>query len=279
MSFGLTLEQVRHVNHPLPSTAPWGSVTECTRMPQYGFYRVEIHAGGAQPLHFHPGDAYRVYLEEGDAFVRTLNADGECAAGLLKAGTALSLPPYAVYSLASERGAMAYLFGPQSEGGLRSIAVETAEAAARALSAIDVTRFAVIGEATTDVREKYWGRIETILSNEVAAKRIFVRKGGQSSLEFHVEKRETYYIHAGLIRIGLRIGRAENHSIVLGPGDSYDVNPGVMHMRMALEDTIILEASTRDSDADSFLVEDGQTYKHIDAGSKASFTEEEEQPA
>ena len=36
-------------------------------------------------------------------------------------------------------------------------------------------------------------------------------------------------------------------------------------MRMGLEDTVILEVSTRDSDADSYLVEDGQMYRHIDA--------------
>ena len=65
--------------------------------------------------------------------------------------------------------------------------------------------------------------------------------------------------------MGLRIGRAENHSIVMSPGDSFDVRPGLMHMRMALEDTVIVEVSTKDSDMDSFLVEDGQTYRHIDS--------------
>jgi hypothetical protein len=49
-------------------------------------------------------------------------------------------------------------------------------------------------------------------------------------------------------------------------GESCDVRPGVMHMRMGIEDTVILEVSTRGSDSDSYLVEDGQTYQHIDAG-------------
>ena len=54
-----------------------------------------------------------------------------------------------------------------------------------------------------------------------------------------------------------------------------------MHMRMALEDTVIIEASTKDSDADSFLVEDGQTYRHIEKkiDSKPSLIEKQEQPA
>jgi len=37
-----------------------------------------------------------------------------------------------------------------------------------------------------------------------------------------------------------------------------------MHMRMAMEDTVIIEASTRDDDGDSYLVEDGQTYRHVE---------------
>jgi mannose-6-phosphate isomerase-like protein (cupin superfamily) len=136
-----------------------------------------------------------------------------------------------------------------------------------------------LGKPTTDVREKYWGRIESIFSGEIAAKRIFVQKGGQGSLEFHVEKRETYYIHSGLVRVGLRIGRAENRSIVMRPGESYDMQPGVMHLRIGLEDSVIIEVSTRDSDSDSYLVEDGQTYRHIDIDSQPTITEKQEQLA
>lgn len=263
MSYGLTLDQVRKINHPTPTSASWGSLTECTQMPQYGLYRIDLNASGAQPLHFHPSGPYQLFVEAGDVILRTIDAQGNPTTGIVQAGTTLDFPLYSVYSLASAKGATAYLFGPHTES-LQSIQVETQEAATKAIAALDATRLTTIGHPTSDIREKYWGRIETILATDVAGKRILVRKGGQSSLEFHVEKRETYYIHSGLIKIGLRIGRAENHSIVLGPGDAYDVNPGVMHMRMALEDTIIIEASTKDSDADSYLVEDGQTYRHVE---------------
>jgi D-lyxose ketol-isomerase len=280
MSYGLTLDQVRHVNHPVPAQqAAWGSLTQCTRMLQYGLYRIDLSAGGAQPLHFHPSGPYQLFIESGEVLVRLLDKDGRTTAGTLRAGGVLPLPLFRVYSLAGSVDATAYLFGPHSEEGLQSISVETQETASAAASSLFAEKLQDLGQSTTDVREKYWGRIETILSSDVAGKRILVRKGGQSSLEFHVEKCETYYIHSGLLKIGLRIGRAENHSIVLGPGDSYDVNPGVMHMRMALEDTVIIEASTRDSDADSFLVEDGQTYRHIDVDQKPTLIEKQEQPA
>lgn len=279
MSYGLTLDQVRHINHPAPTPASWGSITACTQMPQYGLYRIDLNSGAAQPLHFHPSGPWQLFVEEGAVLVRTVGPDGESSAGVVKAGSTLPFPHYAVYSLATHSGAVAYLFGPHVDEGLQSFLVETPAAAASAFAALNAAKLEEIGAPTTDIREKYWGRIETILATDVAGKRILVRKGGQSSLEFHVEKRETYYIHSGLLKIGLRIGRAENHSIVLGPGDSYDVNPGVMHMRMALEDTVIIEASTKDSDADSYLVEDGQTYRHIEVDSKPSLTEKQEQPA
>lgn len=278
-SFGLKLDQVTHVNHPAPSPTAWGSITSCTQMPQYGLYRIDLQAGAAQPLHFHPSGPYQLFVEKGEVILRILDQDGGSSTGIVPSGTLLPLPHYSVYSLASREGATAYLFGPHTEAELQSFPVETQATATGAASALFSAKLDVLGQPTTDIREKYWGRIETILASDIAGKRILVRKGGQSSLEFHVEKRETYYIHSGLIKIGLRIGRAENHSIILGPGDSYDVNPGVMHMRMALEDTVIIEASTKDSDADSFLVEDGQTYRHIEIDSKPSLIEKQEQPA
>jgi mannose-6-phosphate isomerase-like protein (cupin superfamily) len=279
MSYGLTLDQVREIHHPAPVHAAWGSIIACTQMPQYGLYRIVLSTEAAQPLHFHPSGPYQLFVENGEVIVRLIDQDGRASAGIVQAGTLLPLPLYSVYSLASREGGTVYIFGPHSREGLQSFSIETQDAAINAASSLFSARLENIGQPTTDVREKYWGRIETILSSDVAGKRILVRKGGQSSLEFHVEKRETYYIHSGLLKIGLRIGRAENHSIVLKPGDSYDVSPGVMHMRMALEDTIIIEASTRDSDADSYLVEDGQTYRHIEIDSNPSLTEKQEQPA
>ena len=63
---------------------------------------------------------------------------------------------------------------------------------------------------------------------------------------------------------GTRIARARNTSFVLDKGDVFHIPVGFMHMRMALEDTVIIEFSTLDDDGDSHIVEDGKTYKHID---------------
>lgn len=271
MPYGLTLDQVRQTNKPKPHIKHWGSITSLTEMAEFAMGRMEIAAGGAQQLHFFAG-AYQAFVECGEVVVRSLDSLGNEHAGVVHAGQVLPLPRQLVHGFSSIGGAVIYVFGPHTADRFEAVYTETEEAARQAAAALIPAELPDVGQPTTDVREKYWGRIETIFSEDVAAKRIFVRKGGQSSLEYHVEKSESYYIHSGLLRVGLRIGRAENHSIVMGAGESYDVRPGVMHMRMGLEDTVIIEVSTRDSDSDSYLVEDGQTYRHVDATDKTTTT-------
>jgi|TARA_R110001592_G_C12706924_1_gene707390 mannose-6-phosphate isomerase len=114
-----------------------------------------------------------------------------------------------------------------------------------------------------DVVEKYWGNMFAIFENDnFCVKRIFMKKDSQSSLEYHVKKKEMYFIESGTLKVGLRVGRAKNTSLILEKGEIFHINPGLMHMRMALEDTVIIEVSTKDDDSDSHIVEDGTKYTH-----------------
>lgn len=113
--------------------------------------------------------------------------------------------------------------------------------------------------------EKYWGNMMTLFENDsYTVKRIFMKKDTQSSMEYHIKKEESYYIESGRLKIGTRIGRAKNTSLTLEKGDIFHIPVGFMHMRIALEDTVIIEFSTLDDNEDSHLVEDGKTYKHIE---------------
>ena len=110
--------------------------------------------------------------------------------------------------------------------------------------------------------DKYWGFIQSIYADdEFTLKEIFMKAGTQSSMEYHLSKDEKYFIREGKLKLGLRIGRAQNKSIILEKGDVYQVPPGLMHMRMAIEDTTIIEWSNKDDDSDSNIVEDGKTYE------------------
>lgn len=111
-------------------------------------------------------------------------------------------------------------------------------------------------------KEKYWGHISTIYQNSKGSiKVIKMLENKQSSMEFHINKKESYFIISGKIKLGLRYSRAKQKSIYLPVNSSFMMKPGTMHMRMSEKETTILEMSTRDADNDSIIVEDGLKYK------------------
>ena len=114
-------------------------------------------------------------------------------------------------------------------------------------------------------KTKYWGEITTLFDQDgYTVKRIWMNAHTQSSLEYHVKKKESYYIESGCLKVGLRIGRGKNTSVTLNQGDVFHIPPGLMHMRIAMLDTVIIEVSTTDDDSDSHIVEDGKTYKFVE---------------
>ena len=68
----------------------------------------------------------------------------------------------------------------------------------------------------SSIREKYWWQIITLFSNNNGAcKIIFMKNRSQSSMEFHIKKKENYYINYGKIDLGIRYGRAKQKIIQL----------------------------------------------------------------
>ena len=123
-----------------------------------------------------------------------------------------------------------------------------------------------VPKPTTPIKrvEKYWGFMDTLHDDDsVTVKRIFMRAKTQSSLEYHVKKTESYYVERGTLKVGVRYARAKNAIVVLYPGDVFHIPPGLMHMRIAEEDCVIIETSSKDDDLDSHIVEDGTTYVHV----------------
>lgn len=110
--------------------------------------------------------------------------------------------------------------------------------------------------------KKYWGNILTLLTNKKGAVKIINMKNDtQSSMEFHINKKESYYINSGKLYLGLRYGRAKQKIIKLNKNDIFLMQPGTMHMRMSKNDTNIIEMCTADSNNDSIIVHDGKKYK------------------
>jgi mannose-6-phosphate isomerase len=106
---------------------------------------------------------------------------------------------------------------------------------------LDLDRFAVPVKRV----EKPWGyELVYAVTGTYCGKLIFVKAGEQLSLQFHKEKDETIYIHSG--RAEFEIGEPGKpvDVEVVGPGRAFHLPPGTVHRISALEDTVLLEAST-----------------------------------
>jgi mannose-6-phosphate isomerase len=110
---------------------------------------------------------------------------------------------------------------------------------------LDLDRFGV------DVKriDKPWGyEIIFALSETYCGKLIFVRAGEQLSLQFHRVKDETIYVHSGRIELEIGDPGGTLDAEVVRPGHAFRLKPGVVHRWRALEDSIVLEASTPELD-------------------------------
>jgi quercetin dioxygenase-like cupin family protein len=97
--------------------------------------------------------------------------------------------------------------------------------------------------------DKPWGyEIIFALSEKYCGKLIFVKAGEQLSLQFHRVKDETIYVHSGRIELEIGDPGGPLDAEVVGAGHSFRLKPGVVHRWRALEDSIVLEASTPELD-------------------------------
>ena len=98
--------------------------------------------------------------------------------------------------------------------------------------------------------DKPWGH-ELLWSKteRYAGKILFVKAGESLSLQFHNVKDEAWYILEGRAKLELGApGERLLNSEVIGPGAAFHFPPGTVHRLTALEDTTILEVSTRHPD-------------------------------
>ena len=96
--------------------------------------------------------------------------------------------------------------------------------------------------------EKPWGyEIHWAHTDRYVGKILHINAGHALSLQYHLKKDETIYVHSGRLRYEIeRDGTMV--TLDLGPGDSLHVTPGTIHRMTAVEDTDVLEASTPEID-------------------------------
>ncbi|MBI2623953.1 hypothetical protein HYW67_00450 [Candidatus Parcubacteria bacterium] len=225
--YGLSLEALPELVAAVPShAAEWGRRTIIAREPEYDLERLDFDSAGSSQFSVRSGAEATLFVEQGRLKV------GE---HLLQERDTFTIGPRRSFELRADTPTALYIFSGPASGEV-----------------------AGWPRGTLDRREKYWGTIETVVNNRYTGKRLFFRKGQHSSLHFHCQKSETYFIHSGRLLVRLRAGRGEDEFFELVSGQTLSIPPGLMHQDGAIEDTVVIEVSTHDEDADSFIVEDGQ---------------------
>jgi mannose-6-phosphate isomerase len=104
----------------------------------------------------------------------------------------------------------------------------------------------------TRVRQvpKPWGHEEhfALVPGRYCGKTLHIRAGHALSLQLHEHKDETIAVHTGYLKLEIGHTRAALEHIELFPGDTVHIPPGTVHRMTAIEDTIVLEASTTELD-------------------------------
>jgi len=106
-----------------------------------------------------------------------------------------------------------------------------------------------------------WGReIWIAEEKKYAGKILEINKGMQTSLHYHIKKKETLYVFEGILNVELLNGKV----VIVHSGKSITFNPGNAHRLNALEDVKIFEVSPLQLNDVIRLKDDSTVYKSME---------------
>ncbi len=110
---------------------------------------------------------------------------------------------------------------------------------------LDLDRFAVEVQKV----DKPWGyELVFAATDRYSGKVIFVRAGEQLSLQFHREKDETIYVQSGRAEFEIGDPGGTLDIEIVGPGRAFHLAAGTVHRVRAVEDTVLFEVSTPETE-------------------------------
>jgi mannose-6-phosphate isomerase len=115
--------------------------------------------------------------------------------------------------------------------------------------------FGLSGENRVSKRwgSEHWLHAE---DNSYGFKVIRINRGSRTSLQYHREKQETYFILSGLAALHTRARDGTDHVVDFPAGWAVRVPPGAIHRVEARTDIVLIEASTYDDGSDNVRIED-----------------------
>jgi mannose-6-phosphate isomerase len=110
---------------------------------------------------------------------------------------------------------------------------------------LDLDRFAVEVKRI----EKPWGfELVFAATERYCGKVIFVKAGEELSLQFHRSKDETIFVQSGRAEFEIGDPGGTLDVEVVAPGRAFHLAAGTVHRVRAIEDTVLLEVSTPETE-------------------------------
>lgn len=97
-----------------------------------------------------------------------------------------------------------------------------------------------------NVGYREWGKEDllVLVSGKYTLKKIFLKAGCKGGLQFHRQKNECGIIISGEMIVKFDDGAGSLTQKIVGVGDVFHFEPGVVHQTEAVTDTVYIEAST-----------------------------------
>tara|TARA_A100001011_G_C13794838_1_gene628586 strand:- start:226 stop:573 length:348 start_codon:yes stop_codon:yes gene_type:complete len=108
--------------------------------------------------------------------------------------------------------------------------------------------------------KKGWGYEDWIVNNNTyCGKILHFDKGKRCSWHYHKIKQETFYIQTGKIQLwyGYDDDITKAKTMILKPGQKFEVPVGLRHQMLGLEETDMFEFSTTHFESDSHRITKG----------------------
>ncbi|MDQ2800246.1 MAG: D-lyxose/D-mannose family sugar isomerase [Armatimonadota bacterium] len=92
------------------------------------------------------------------------------------------------------------------------------------------------------------GLVVRVNEPEYCSKYLTLMSGQECPLHYHKMKKETFFVLQGEARLW-----ADGQIIMLAPGESFTIPPGVQHTFSSMGGAVIEEVSTHDENSDSYF--------------------------
>ena len=108
-----------------------------------------------------------------------------------------------------------------------------------------------------EIIKKPWGQEEVLeINKKYMMKRLTMKKGHRCSLQYHNQKKETILVISGILKILYGKEKENLQNRLFNPGESFTLNPGIIHRMEAVEESVYIEASTPEMEDVVRLVDD-----------------------